>query len=48
MLHAQKLHDLVALDAFKQAQLNPTASERAHLHNTRALCPNLSWLVMDA
>jgi hypothetical protein len=47
MLHAQKLHDLVALDAFKQAQLNPTASERAHLHNTRALCartcPGWSW-----
>jgi hypothetical protein len=49
MLHAQKLNDLVALDAFKTAQLTPslTASERAHLHSTRALCartcPGWTW-----
>jgi hypothetical protein len=47
MLHAQKIHDLIVLDAFKQAESSPTASERAHLHGTRALCartcPGWSW-----
>jgi hypothetical protein len=52
MLHAQKLHDLIALDAFKQAEPDSTASERAHLHSTRALCartcPGWTWTLDEA
>lgn len=52
MLHAQKLNDLVVLDAFKQAQPSPTSSERAHLHSTRALCartcPGWSWTLDES